>query len=42
MPAVAGKHDFDTTVNISIHDDRGRIRIPKQLIPPMNSGGSDG
>ncbi len=39
---VAGKHDFDTTVNISIHDDRGRIRIPKQLIPPMNSGGSDG
>jgi hypothetical protein len=37
---VSGKHDFDTTLNISIHDDRGRIRIPKQLIPPMHSGGT--
>lgn len=37
---VSGKHDFDAAVNISIHDERGRIRLPKQMIPPMHSGGS--
>ena len=39
---LAGKHDFDTGVTISIHGEQGRIRIPKQLIPPLNSGGNDG
>ncbi|OON60774.1 hypothetical protein B0920_17630 [Massilia sp. KIM] len=39
---TTGKSDFDSALNVSIHDDRGRIRIPRQLIPPMNSGGSDG
>ncbi len=39
---VTGRNNFDTAVNISIHADDGRIRIPKQLIPPLNSGGSDG
>lgn len=39
---VTGRRDFDTSVNISIHDDRGRIRMPQRLIPPLNSGGSDG
>lgn len=37
-----GRQDFDTAVHVSIHDDQGHIRIPKQLIPPLNSGGSDG
>jgi len=39
---TTGRRDFDTSVNVSIHDDRGRIRIPKQLIPPLHSGGNDG
>ncbi len=39
---TTGKQDFDSALNVSIHDDQGRIRIPKQLIPPMHSGGRDG
>lgn len=39
---TTGTRDFDSAVNVSIHDDRGRIRIPKQLIPPLHSGGQDG
>lgn len=39
---VSGRRDFDTAVNVSIHGEEGRIRIPKQLVPPLHSGGSDG
>jgi len=39
---VTGRQDFDTSVNVSIHGDQGRIRMPKGLIPPMHSGGNDG
>lgn len=39
---TTGKRSFDSAVNVSIQGDRGRIRIPKDLIPPLNSGGSDG
>lgn len=39
---VTGRQDFDTSVNVSIHGDQGRIRMPKRLIPPMHSGGQDG
>jgi hypothetical protein len=39
---TTGKRDFDSALNISIHGDRGQIRIPKDLIPPLNSGGRDG
>ncbi len=37
---TTGKRDFDTAINVSIHGDAGRIHMPKQLIPPMHSGGS--
>lgn len=37
-----GKAQFQATLNVSIHDDRGQIQIPKSLIPPIHSGGSDG
>jgi len=39
---VTAPNDFDTAVNVSIHGEGGRIRIPKRLIPPLHSGGSDG
>lgn len=39
---VAGKHAFDSAVNLSIHGEQGRIRLPRQMIPPIHSGGSDG
>lgn len=39
---INGRRDFEATINISILGDRGRIRIPKHLIPAVNGGGSDG
>jgi hypothetical protein len=32
---------FDSAVTIQISGDDGRIRLPKKLIPPINSGGDD-
>ena len=32
---------FETAVTVQIADDDGRIRLPKKLIPPLNSGGDD-
>lgn len=42
MSVETGKSDFDAALNVSIHGDAGDIRLPKRLIPPMNSGGRDG
>ena len=42
MSVQTGKSDFDAAVNVSIHGDAGELRLPKRLIPPMNSGGRDG
>jgi len=39
---TTGRRDFDSAVNVSIHDERGQIRLPRQLIPPMNSGDRNG
>lgn len=39
---VTGRNDFDAAVNISIHGEQGQIRLPKQMIPPLHSGGADG
>ncbi|MGV8870436.1 MAG: hypothetical protein ACOH2S_26295 [Janthinobacterium svalbardensis] len=36
-----GKTNQDASIVVSIHDDQGSIHIPKSLIPPLNSGGSD-
>lgn len=30
---------FDTAVTIQIQDDQGRIRLPRQLVPPLHGGG---
>ncbi|KQV80919.1 hypothetical protein ASD15_13605 [Massilia sp. Root351] len=37
-----GKASFETAVNVSIHGDQGSIKMPKQLVPPINSGGDHG
>jgi hypothetical protein len=37
-----GKTNFDTAVNVSIEGDRGQIRLPQQLVPPIHSGGDNG
>jgi len=42
MSVETGKSDFDAALNVSIHGSAGDIRLPKRLIPPMNSGGRDG
>lgn len=34
--------DFDTSVMVQIWDGGGRIRLPKQLIPPIHSRGDHG
>lgn len=39
---TTGRRSFDSAVNVSIHEGRGSIRMPKDLIPPLNSGGRDG
>jgi hypothetical protein len=36
-----GTDQFDTFVTVQINGDQGRIRLPKRLIPPINSGGSE-
>lgn len=33
---------FDTAVTLQIWDGGGRIRLPRSLVPPLNSRGSDG
>lgn len=37
-----GKSDFQATLNVSIHGDRGQIQLPKSLVPPINSGSDHG
>ena len=39
---TTGRRSFDSAVNVSIHDGRGSIHMPNDLIPPLNSGGRDG
>lgn len=34
--------EFDAEVLVEIDGDRGSIRLPKKLIPPVHSGGSSG
>ncbi|WP_237452331.1 hypothetical protein [Qipengyuania algicida] len=34
--------DFDASVSIQLFEGGGRIRLPKKLIPPLNSRGEDG
>ncbi|MGK6355143.1 hypothetical protein ACMGDH_07930 [Sphingomonas sp. DT-207] len=36
------KEDFDASVTIQLWDGGGRIRLPKKLIPPINSRGDHG
>jgi hypothetical protein len=33
--------DFETAVTVQIQGNDGRIRLPKKLVPPINSGGDD-
>ncbi|MGH6781405.1 MAG: hypothetical protein ACREB5_04800 [Sphingomonadaceae bacterium] len=33
---------FDSSLMIQLRDGGGRIRLPKKLVPPIHSGGSDG
>lgn len=42
MSVETGRRDFDTSINVSIHENAGDIRLPKSLIPPLHSGGRDG
>lgn len=42
MSLETGRRDFDTSINVSIHENSGDIRLPKSLIPPLHSGGRDG
>ena len=37
-----GKSDFQATINVSIHGDRGDIQLPKSLIPPLHGDNSNG
>ena len=36
-----GTSRFDTAVTLEFFGDRGRIRLPRKLIPPIHSGGDD-
>ena len=38
MRVETGKDNFEAAINVSIHGERGTIRLPKSLIPPINSG----
>jgi hypothetical protein len=38
MRVETGKDNFDAAVNVSIHGESGTIKLPKSLIPPINSG----
>lgn len=37
-----GKSDFQATLTISIHGERGEIQLPKSLIPPLHGGNDSG
>ncbi|TYQ21932.1 UNVERIFIED_ORG: hypothetical protein JN05_00907 [Zoogloea ramigera] len=37
-----GKADFQATITVSIHGDRGDIQLPKSLIPPLHGDNRDG
>jgi len=37
-----GKADFQATITVSIHGDRGDIQLPKSLIPPLHGDNHDG
>ena len=41
MRVETGKEDFDTAINVSIHGERGTLRLPKSLVPPINSGNGE-
>lgn len=34
--------EFDSEVQVELHDDWGRIHLTGKLVPPINSGGSNG
>ncbi|MBB5727971.1 hypothetical protein [Sphingomonas prati] len=36
------KEQFDASLTVQTWDGGGRIRLPKSLVPPLNSRGSDG
>jgi len=38
----SGTQKFESEVQIELRGDEGRIHLPKKLIPPTNSGGSNG
>lgn len=38
----SGKSDFQATISISIHGDRGDIQLPKSLIPPLHGDNNSG
>jgi hypothetical protein len=40
MRVETGKDSFDTAINVSIHGERGTIKLPKSLVPPINGGAS--
>lgn len=37
-----GKSQFQATINVSIHGDRGDIQLPKSLIPPLHGDSNNG
>ena len=37
-----GKSDFQATLTVSIHGDRGDIELPKSLIPPLHGDNNSG
>lgn len=38
----SGKSDFQATISISIHGDRGDIQLPRSLIPPLHGDNDSG
>ncbi|VXC92984.1 hypothetical protein [Sphingomonas sp. AX6] len=39
---VSGNQRFNADVQVELYGDHGRIHLARQLIPPINSGGSNG
>ena len=37
-----GNEQYDAFVTIQLNGDRGRIRLPQSMVPPINSGGTRG
>ena len=38
----SGKSDFQATLNVSIHGNRGEILLPKSLVPPLHGDSNNG